>query len=368
MYRPPSNARHRRRQMRLARTVAIVAVFVILIAVLLSRTGGNSGTTATANTANTGKTSKTAKTSTTPTTSNTATTLASAPTPAHVTTSFMPKELPTATSRASVVLDGSSVLILGGLTSSGSASGSTSKVLRFDPATGAITADGQLAAAVHDAAAAVVGGRPLVFGGGDEVHTVGTVQAYVGQAGQIIGHLPQSRSDLVAATVGSHTYVLGGFDGTNMTPDVLQTDDGITFKTVTQLPVPVRYPGIAVVGNVIYLFGGQTSSQAGHQTGTVQAVDVVAGTARVIGNLPQALTEATAWVQGGAIFLAGGRQGSAAVAAVMRFDPTSGQAVVVGNLPRPTADAPVAVVGDVAYLFGGEGAARLTGIVKVTVG
>ena len=276
----------------------------------------------------------------------------------------MANELPTAVSRSSVVLDGSSVLIFGGLTSTGS----SSRVLRFDPSTGAVTTDGHLAAGVHDAAAAIVGGRLLDFGGGDEVHTVGTVQAYVGQAGQVVGHLPQSRSDLVAATVGSHSYVLGGFDGTNMTADVLATDDGITFRTVTQLPVPVRYPALAVVGNVIYLFGGQTSSQAGHQTATVQAVDVVAGTARVVGNLPQPLTEATAWVQGGAVLVAGGRQGSAAVSTVTRFDPSTGQSTAIGSLPRPTADAPVAVVGGVAYLFGGEGATRLTGIVKVTIG
>jgi hypothetical protein len=276
----------------------------------------------------------------------------------------MPTELPTAISRSSLVLDGSSVLIFGGLTSAGS----SSKVLRFDPSTGAVTTDGSLAAAVHDAAAAVTGGRPLVFGGGDEVHTVATVQAYVGQAGQVVGHLPQSRSDLLAVTVGSHTYVLGGFDGSNMTADVLQTDDGVTFHTVTQLPVPVRYAALAVSGNVIYLFGGQTSSQAGHQTATIQAVDVAAGTARLVGNLPQPLTEATAWVQGGAILLAGGRQGSSAVSGVMRFDPATGQSTALGNLPRPTADAPVAVVGGVAYLFGGEGATRLTGIVKVTLG
>jgi len=353
MYRPPSQARQRRRQARLARTVAAVTLFVVLIVVLLSRSGGKSPTTATA---------KPPGHTTTPIA--TTSTAVAIPVPTHVTTSFMPADLPTAVSRSSVVLDGSSVLIFGGLTSAGS----SAKVLRFDPATGAVTTDGRLAAGVHDAAAAVVGGRPLIFGGGDEVHTVATVQAYVGQAGQVVGQLPQSRSDLVAATVAGHTYVLGGFDGTSMTADVLQTDDGVTFRTVAQLPVPVRYPAITVSGNVIYLFGGQTSSQAGHLTATIQAVDVAAGTARVVGNLPQPLTEASAWVEGGAVFLGGGRQGSAAVSAVMRFDPASGVATVVGNLPRPTADAPVAVVGGVAYLFGGEGTARLTGIVKVAIG
>ncbi|HWW54697.1 MAG TPA: hypothetical protein VNY84_13050, partial [Acidimicrobiales bacterium] len=161
-----------------------------------------------------------------------------------------------------------------------------------------------------------------------------------------------------------HTYVMGGFDGTHTAADVLQTDDGTSFRVVTQLPVPVRYPGIAVSGSTIYLFGGQVGSG---QTADIQAIDVASGTARIVGTLPQALSEATAWTQQGQVFLAGGRVGSTIVRTIWRFDPAGGQAVAVASLPRPTADAPVAVIGTDAFLFGGEGPSRLNGIVRVSL-
>src|SRR5260370_39458229 len=140
LYRPPSHARRRRRQMRLARTVAVATLFVVLIVVLLSRSGGK---------ARTGAPNVRTTVPIAPSTTRRPT-----PVPTHVTTGFMPTELPTAISRSSLVLDGSSVLIFGGLTSAGS----SSKALRFDPSTGAVTTDGSLAAALHDAAAAVTRG------------------------------------------------------------------------------------------------------------------------------------------------------------------------------------------------------------------
>jgi hypothetical protein len=332
--------------------MVILLAFVLVLIIGLSH---RATTTVTAP-----STPKTSKTTTRPAPTAPATTI---PLPTHATAAFMPHDLPLALSRSSAVIDGSTVLVLGGLTSSGS----TAKVYRFDPATAAVTQDGQLASAVHDAAAASIGGKAVIFGGGDETHTVATVQVYGPPAGQSTGQLPSARSDLVATRASTHVYVLGGFDGTNLAADVLQTDNGATFRSVARLPVPVRYPAVAAMGNIIYLFGGQTSSQAGNQTAAVQAIDVAAGTARVIANLPQAMSEATAWVQQGAFIIAGGRQGAAAGSAIVRFDPATGQTTALGSLPRPTADAPVAVINDVAYLFGGEGTSRLTGIVKITL-
>jgi N-acetylneuraminic acid mutarotase len=183
--------------------------------------------------------------------------------------------------------------------------------------------------------------------------------------GKALGKLPTARSDLVAATVEGHTYVLGGFDGSKSATAVLQTDDGVNFTVIAQLPDAVRYPAMTVVGSTIYLFGGQVGTA---QTADIQAVDVTARTARVVAKLPVAITEATAWVQGGAVYLAGGRQGTTVSSAIWRVEPGSGQVITVGALPAPAADAAVAVLGDVAYLFGGEGKGRLKSIVKVNAG
>ena len=51
------------------------------------------------------------------------------------------------------------------------------------------------------------------------------------------------------ARVGNATYVFGGANGDAMLADILRTTDGITFTRVGTLPVPVRYPALAVVGH-----------------------------------------------------------------------------------------------------------------------
>jgi hypothetical protein len=194
---------------------------------------------------------------------------------------------------------------------------------------------------------------------------VATVQAVTpGSTGKVVGRLPTARSDLVAVSAEGHAFVLGGFDGSHVATQVLETDDGVTFNVVAQLPEGVRYPASAVVGSTIYLLGGQAGAG---QTADVQAVDVGSHSAKVVGRLPNAISEATAWVQRGELYLAGGRQGTAVSPTIWRVDPATGQAVAVGALPAPAADAPVAVVGDTAFLFGGEGGGRLASIVKVTL-
>jgi hypothetical protein len=55
--------------------------------------------------------------------------------------------------------------------------------------------------------------------------------------------------------------VLGGYDGANIVGDVVSTVDGTSFTKVGTLPVPVRYPAIAVLRNAIYLFGGVASTR-----------------------------------------------------------------------------------------------------------
>ena len=328
--------------MRLLRTV-IVAVTVIAVAVIaITRPRGHHRTTATRPPA------------------SPATTATTATAPAHLSARVLVSKLPATLSRSAVVVEDGSVVILGGLTSSGS----TARVLRFDPASGAVTVAGDLGVAVHDAAAALLSGDAFVFGGGGERSTVATVQRFSGSASRTAGRLPQPRSDLVAVNAGGHAIVLGGFDGTNATPDVLETDDGATYRVLTQLPVSVRYPAVAVAGSTVYLFGGQRGTS---QTSSIQAIDVASGTARIVGQLPQPLSEATAWVQSGGIYIAGGRHGSAVTADMLRFDPATGQITAAGTLPAPEADAPVGVVGDRAYLFGGEGAGRLATIVEVSV-
>ena len=177
-----------------------------------------------------------------------------------------PYQLPSGLSREVVLPHGPDLLIAGGLTVRGT---STATVRRLNPATGSTTRMGRLAVPTHDAAGATVGGRTFVFGGGEQA-SVATVQEVTGPAARaraattpgspmVTGRLPRPRSDLTAVTQGGTTYLLGGYDGTTYDATVLATPDGRRFTVAARLPVPVRYPAVAVLGRQIWVFGGQTS-------------------------------------------------------------------------------------------------------------
>jgi len=88
------------------------------------------------------------------------------------------------------VVDGSGLLIAGGLDANQS---SSAGVFHLDPSSGGLTQTGTLASPTHDAAGASIGGRLFVFGGGAQ-STVDTVQSVpaTGPA-SVGGHLPRPR-------------------------------------------------------------------------------------------------------------------------------------------------------------------------------
>lgn len=285
-------------------------------------------------------------------------TTATSAAPGRVVATRAAYSLPEPSSRAVVLPDGSDLLVLGGLDT---ASRSTAAVRRIDPARGAVTRVGALAAAVHDAAGAVLGGRFVVFGGGGTT-TVDTVQEFDRAAGSVVGHLPQPRSDLVTVTAGSDAFVLGGYDGRGLPATVLATTDGRTFRVVGSLPVPVRYPAVGLLGRTAWLVGGE---HAGAQTNAVQAIDLDSGQARVTGHLSAPLSHASGLVLHGALYVAGGRLGSTPTDQVLRLDPATGSVVAAGRLPLPLADAGSAVLGDTGYLVGGENPRPLPTVVTM---
>jgi hypothetical protein len=269
-----------------------------------------------------------------------------------LTAATAPWSLPEPVSRAVVLADGGSFVVLGGLATGDT---STSRIVQVDPSTGQSQLAGNLAVAVHDSAGGLIGGRWFVFGGGS-YSTVSVVQAWSGGPAEEVGRLPQSRSDLSTATEGATTYVVGGFDGSVMTPDVLATTDGQSFRTVGQLAVSVRYAAAAASGGFLWVIGGVTSTSEGGTaaTDTVQKVDLATGRATVVGHLPAPMGHATAVVLAGQIFVLGGRSGTVPNASIWRIDQASGQVVPAGRLPQPVSDAGSVVLGGVGYLVGGE--------------
>ena len=269
-------------------------------------------------------------------------------------------------------------MIAGGLTS---ASTTTAAVRLLNPQTGQTRRAGRLAVPTHDAAGALLGSRPFVFGGGSLSSTDAVQSGQPGHARAMAGRLPGVRSDLSAVTLAGQAYLVGGYNGASYDSAVLATGDGRRFRVAARLPVPVRYPAVAALGSRIWVFGGQTRSGV---TSVIQRVDPATGKATVAGQLPAPLAHAAGFTLGGRIFVAGGqtapsagRSGTASPSArlstsnrVLQYVPASAQIPasgrrpapgtiqVAGHLPVPVANAAAAVIAGTAYLVGGDNGQR----------
>jgi hypothetical protein len=273
-----------------------------------------------------------------------------------VLTASPPEPLPSPISGEVAAEVPSGVLVLGGLDESETSVEGVFLLRR----SGKVQQVGSLAGPLHDAAAAELSGKILVFGGGTATST-DQVQALPAAASPdspatatVIGHLPAVRSDLSAVTIGARAYLLGGYDGTAPDPAVLATADGKAFAHVADLKVPARYMAVAATGGRIFAFGGETAS--GAPTAAIQEVDPARGTVRQIGRLPAAVSHAAAVVLGGDVYVLGGEGAAGATARTWRFDPVSGRVSAAPRLPHPIAGGAAASSGQIAYLVGGTGA------------
>jgi hypothetical protein len=257
-------------------------------------------------------------------------------------------------SRAVVVPDGSRLLVLGGLAPGDSTTG---RVVSVDLGARTAHGAGSLSTAVHDACGAVVGGHPVVFGGGAAA-TTATVQQWQPPRSRVVGQLPAPRSDSSCASLGGTAYVAGGFDGRGMTRQVLSTMDGRNFRVVAQLRQGVRYAAVAAVGQWLLVVGGALATTEGTANGAqsdlIQRVDLHTGRVAVIGHLTHALAHATGATVGGHVLVIGGRHGSVATTDILSVDPTTGAVLRVGRLPQALSDAAVANAGGTAFVVGGE--------------
>jgi outer membrane protein assembly factor BamB len=273
--------------------------------------------------------------------------------PAAVETGLYPWQLPNPISREVVqpATSSGAVVIAGGLASGGS---SDDGIYTLSLAGGTLRLDATLQQSTHDAAGALVRGGMLVVGGGTAAPSQ-VAQQVSGGRSTLVAPLPEARADATAVAVGRTAYVVGGYDGAAMDPDVLATTDGRSYRVVARLAVPVRYPAVAAVGSSLYVLGGQDA--AGHPVATVQVIDTADGRVRLAGRLPVPLSGAAAADLGGTVYLAGGISGppgSAPSAAVLAYAPASGRALVAGRLQTAVANAGATVTGGRLVLVGGE--------------
>src|SRR2546429_2974321 len=240
------------------------------------------------------------------------------------------------------------LVVLGGLESGAS---STDAIELLDTRNGVLSPHGTLLQATHDAAGATLGGRQLVIGGGTTAPARST-QIETGARTSEGGALAGARADAGAVTIGRSVYVVGGYDGSAMDREVVATTDGRAYRNVAALPIPVRYPALAVLGSQIYVFGGLGAN--GRPSDAVQLVDPAGRTAHVIGRLPRPLDGAAAGVLGGTIYLAGGRTAAGPTKAVYAFQPRGTSLLRAGSLRVGVAFAGAAVSNGRLWIVGGE--------------
>jgi outer membrane protein assembly factor BamB len=229
-------------------------------------------------------------------------------------------------------------------------------VFRLDISTGTLSGIGAVPSAFHDAAAAGLGGRILVFGGGATSGTdlVQSVDPASGAA-SIVGHLPTALSDLTAATVTSGAsagvYLIGGWDGSAANRTIWRTTDGRRFTEAGRLPIGLRYASAAAVGSTIVVAGGEVNDRP---VATVYAFDTTNGRVRRLPDLPDALGHAAAFADEGVVYVLGGQDAAGrAVPSVTEIDPSAGTVAAGTPLPTPVSDAAIATTANGAVLIGG---------------
>ena len=244
---------------------------------------------------------------------------------------------------------GDSAFVLGGLDSAGI---TVASVERFSPSSGGARPAGQLAQPTHGAAAVAISDRVVVFGGAS-TYVYSAIQSYdpSNEKTVVVASLPSPRADLAAATSDSRTVLLGGFNGYGPLSSVLAGHGFAGLRTVADLPVAVRYPAVAVVGNDVYLFGGLLSGgeYSGTFTADIQQVNLTTGRARVVGALPYPVGHAKATVLDGQVIVVGGSTPSGSTADILHFVPAAHSVSLVGHLPVALTDGALVTIGRRAY-------------------
>jgi hypothetical protein len=255
---------------------------------------------------------------------------------------------------AAVALRSGRVLALGGL------AGGTSSTQILLGAPEHLRMAGTLPTATHDDAAVLNGGVVSLYGGGQAVSSPDVVHVDPRTAvARPVGHLDEPLSDLGAAVVRGHTYLVGGYTGSRYATAVLLVGPGTRTKTVARLPAGLRYAGVTAAGTTIAVAGGLTPSG---ETAAIRLVDPGSGSVRRLGTLPRPVAHAPLVAVGDALYLIGGTNPAGKpTRAIYRIDARSGAVRLAGRLPAPLADAAAVTIGSRVVVLDGTAVYAFSG-------
>jgi hypothetical protein len=216
---------------------------------------------------------------------------------------------------------------------------------------------------VHDAAAAAVAGRLLVFGGGRYEGSDRVVQVAPG-APRVVGRLPQPLSDLVAAPIGATAYVLGGWNGANTSATIYAATATGKVGIVGRLPLGLRYPAAAALGGRVIVAGGETT--ASEPVSRAWSFDPGTGSTTQLPSLPVPTDHAAAAAMAGRVFVIGGLRRGQFTDAILSWSPGERRWQVAGRLATPLADMGAVAVGDEILVIGGrDGGGRVASVQRL---
>ena len=215
---------------------------------------------------------------------------------------------------------------------------------------------GTLPAALHDAAAARIGGSVYLFGGGDGVRQLDGIQRVAPGAPTTVGHLPAPSSDQSAAVIGQTAYVVGGYTGTRWLDTIVAWRPGAPARVVGHLPGALRYAAVAATAGRLVIAGGSTP--AGSASRSVLVFDPQTRRVTRAGSLPAPTTHAAAAAIGKLVYVVGGRGAvlDTPTAAIVAVDPIARRVENAGELSSPRSDLAAISLGRRILLAGGRGA------------
>lgn len=267
--------------------------------------------------------------------------------------------LPAARSGVAAVAYAGEVIVAGGLSD---ATVSTDTVFRLTAA-GTVQTAGTLPGAAHDAAAAVSGGRILLFGGGVSEGS-DRIEQVLPPPARVIGHLRLALSDLTATSIGATVYIAGGWDGTTTNPAIFALAPGqVAPVPVGSLPQGVRYPAVAALGDRLVVAGGELTS--GNPTAAAWEFDPASGRTVPLPALPAPIDHGSAAALDGRFYLLGGLRAGTLSATILSWAPGETRWRVAGRLPQPLQNTAAAPYQGGIAVIGGKGASGAVADVTV---
>jgi hypothetical protein len=255
--------------------------------------------------------------------------------------------LPSARSGVAAATFHGRLVVIGGLSAAGT---STPTVITVSSG-GQTATDPPLPSPVHDAAAAALGGRLLLFGGGEFEGSDRIIQVAPGAPRQI-GSLPQALSDLEAVTIGRRVYVLGGWNGSATNRDIYAVGPSGQPTIAGRIPMGVRYAAAAGIGGRVLIAGGELAS--GAPTSAAYAFDSRSGRTTPIPSLPAPIDHAAGAAVGDVFYVIGGLRRGALTGTILAWRPGQTRWRSAGRLARPAADGAATSLDGRILLAGGR--------------